>query len=263
MAEQYFKALKIYFKLKEDYDRKLNKRKYAILSDDEYSAHKKRAKIQSIKIPCIGCKRPVRTIFSNADRKYSAVCGDRTKPCKLHISLQKGEIINLKEGIRDFKSELNDIENDIITTKLDLLFSFIDEEDMIESFEELKHKHEEETKLLNLFKNELRLNYNTDERNDLIKRLQNENTILLSQHKDLLKEYFTTENVGTLKELTEMYIHQIKPKFDEILTNKYPFQSVEPCFDDNNKKCLIQKDGLLELDEYIIEDPEILAFVLR
>lgn len=263
MAEQYFQALEQYFKLKSMYETKLCDRKHNILSDDELSIREKRKRIQNIRMKCIGCKRLVGTIFTNENRKYSAVCGDKTSPCKLDISLQKGEILNSKNSITETRNTIKEIENNIITIKLDLLFGLIDEDEMMEHFEELKQEHKENVQFNSTLKTHLRMNLTTEERKIKIRELLGENIILLSDHKELLQEYLKDENVGTLTDLTELYINEIIPNFTEISKTKYPYRHIGPCFNDETKKCLIQKTDLIELYELIIEDPKIVSFILK
>jgi len=139
--DEYYEKLNVYFNLKQDYDIKLHKKKSKIIKDTEYSKKQKRELIRKIKMNCIGCNKPVGTIFSLQDNTYSAVCGNKSSPCKLHISLQRGDYIHIPTYIEELTKLLDNSEFDMIKTKLNLLFGFITEDNMIDIFSKQKETY--------------------------------------------------------------------------------------------------------------------------
>ena len=265
--EEYQEALKEYFKLKAKYDKQLNTKKHAVLVDDDLSIKEKRSQIQKIKkrMKCIGCGRNVGTIFEDKNRTYSAVCGNRESPCNLHISIKKGEIINLKNVYNDEVDYRNKIRNEIITTKLDVLFGLIDYATMEEKFEELKTKNADSSNYISMIE---RLIHYEDERIELnIKEGTNELYSLLSEQKELLEEYMVDTSPAKMRDLIELYVESIIPTLEAISLNKYEYREVEKCDinidSTDNKKCLHTKKNIIEKFESIYTDPEVVEFRLK
>ena len=78
--DKYLKALKIYFKLKQKYDSKLQQLKEKIIKED-ISWKEKREKFERRK-KCIKCQQIGGSKFSYNDGIYTAICGSNS-PCEL------------------------------------------------------------------------------------------------------------------------------------------------------------------------------------
>jgi hypothetical protein len=96
------------------------------------------------KIPkCFGCKRNVGMIFSGKNQKYTARCGDDTKPCDWKMILHRGENYVFRDTFEEMRKTLEETKENIIRQKMDTLFDYIPEDKSAELFK----KH------LSLFKN--------------------------------------------------------------------------------------------------------------
>jgi len=167
----------------------------------------------SVKPPCINCKRPVGTIFSNRiDNKYTAICGDKGNPCNLNIKIFNGKTINLPYILKIYQEEITDIKDTIIRQKLDTLFSYTTEEKSVELFKKELDTYNANSKiyidLLNRY-NELYDNKHTKE---MVQKKSDEIFIIIEKIRDLLKEYETTENPSILKTAMDMQIKDLYPE---------------------------------------------------
>ena len=261
----YNDTLQEYFKLKAKYDKQLNTKKHTILADDEKSIKEKRKLIQNIKMKCIGCSKNVGTIFSDKDRTYSAVCGNRDSPCKLDISIKKGTVLHVQDGFEEFVEGEKVIKNEIIATKLNLLFGLISDEEMEQTFEELKVQHadiaDQVTKMTLIATQE------HEERDEKVKEKTHELYDLLEEQKELLDAYMKDTEPEQLREAIELYVTSILPTIKDINTAKYEYREMEKCStqldDPSREKCLVQKKNVTEHFEITTVEPEVIAFTLR
>jgi len=263
--EEYIETLDKYFKLKAKYDKQLNKKKHSILVDEDRSRKEKRSDIQKIKMSCIGCGRAVGTIFSDKDRTYSAVCGNRVDPCNLHISIKKGTTFNVGNHYNSDLDTRNDVRNKIVTTKLDVLFGLIDDVTMEETFEELKSQHADISSYVTMV--EKLLEGDNEERKRNIRDVTRIVQELLEEQKDLLQEYMKDTAPSKMREVIELYVTKIIPAFDVIAQNKYDYREVEKCVVDidssDTKKCLMTKYKNIEEFENVATQPVVVEFKLK
>lgn len=263
--EEYIETLDKYFKLKAKYDKQFNKKKHSILVDEDRSRKEKRSAIQKIKMKCIGCGKLVGTIFSDKDRTYSAVCGNRVDPCNLHISIKKSTTFNVKTHYISDLNSRNDVRNKIITTKLDVLFGLIDDMKMEETFEELKSSYADISSYVAMV--EKLLESENEERQTNIKEVNRIIHELLEEQNELLDEYMKETAPAKMREVIELYVTKIMPAFDVIAQNKYDYREVENCDinidSTDTKKCLITKHKNIEEFENVAKHPEVVDFKLK
>lgn len=257
----YNEALAKYFSYKTKYEEGYNKLKHSIISDDTLSRREKRETIGNIKTKCIGCKRQVGTIFQDADRKYSAICGDTENPCGLDISIQKGITANSQMMYAPEVEQLNKIRNSIINTKLNLLFNLIDDSTMVEIFSTLKEEYGDHGEYVSLL--EKIFNQDDDERTQLVKENSDKLYQLIKEHNEEIKEYVSTSNPSMLKDATEKYINNILQTQEEIRKNKYQYSDVESDINNENIKHLVQNKYNQQHYELVLEEPEVLSFKLK
>jgi hypothetical protein len=110
----YLDGLNTFYKLKSKYEERLLLRKRSV--------GRKKAKGD-----CIGCKRPVNTIFTVNAEGHFAICGDRTNPCSLNIKLKRGNTVMIETELNLMKVENETAKERIIKLKLDTLFDYIPE----------------------------------------------------------------------------------------------------------------------------------------
>ena len=210
--KNYLESLNEFFKLKREYETKRSKMMKDAFKKEPSRKLGKLAAL-SVKPPCINCKRPVGTIFSNRDdNKYTAICGDKGNPCNLNVKIFNGKTINLPYILKIYQEEITDIKDAIIRQKLDTLFSYTTEEKSVKLFKKELDTYNENSKiyidLLNKY-NEL---YDNKHTNEMVQKKSDEIFIIIEKICDLLKEYETTENHGILKTAMDMQIKDLYPE---------------------------------------------------
>jgi len=137
----YIQAIHAYFRLKTQYEGKahaLRKNEYDKLKAKKTPTKKLRRLLSEVKIPCVNCKQPNGTIFdlksTENGRIYSAICGNRRKPCNLNIQLSTGQYMNIWMSIETAKDFLQEYKEKIIKHKLDVLFNYINETEAATQF---------------------------------------------------------------------------------------------------------------------------------
>lgn len=202
----YVDALHRYFNLKTTYEKKV--------FDMKKQAFKAGGKkqVRTVKPPCVSCKRPVGSIFSLNNKKYTAICGDAEKPCRLQIELFKGEFESLESYLYEFKDEAEAMKTDIICEKLDTLFSYVDEKQSIPLFKRLLDKYN----VINKFYTELMEKHTelhaSPHKAELVQRKKDMIFILTEKINGLLVEYGNTRNRELLKAAVELQVNELHPE---------------------------------------------------
>lgn len=131
-------VINYFYTKKKRYDAKIQKKKANIRDDPDLSLAEKREAYKNIKQNCIKCKRPVGTIFSTSNRQLVAKCGDESQPCSLNIQVNLGTYENIPILMEGLKHDINIAKMNISKIKLDLLFNLINEDEMEQSFNNMK-----------------------------------------------------------------------------------------------------------------------------
>ena len=269
MDEYYDKIVK-YFQLKQEYDRRYNNKKKSIINNDTLSLKQKRTQIRKISMPCISCKKNSYkgTIFTYQNNIYSAKCGNTTSPCTLDISLKRPEFVNIDNDKEIFESSLKNVESKIINIKLELLFNFITETEMIADFTELKKQYTDDNEMLITLRQTLAEQTNVVERTTTVKTDTIELYTALETYKNNYSEYLATNNKDLLKDCIELYIDDILPILENIRENENMAEFIEVEMIGNNKKNMIHLVKLIKIkntiqsQEIVLSEPEIISFVL-
>jgi hypothetical protein len=256
----YTTALKTYFKLKTKYEKKYSSKKAKILNNAELSKKEKMKKIKNLKMNCINCKRPVGTIFKDENRQYICICGSTDSPCELKIILQKSQTYNLLNLKEDTNKMLQQNINDLLKTKLDLIFGFIDEITLEDTYSDQKEAYDSNLNQLNLIKDNIEDQTNMNERNKNVHDLNIELYETVQQLKSTMATYMETKNPGLLKDAMEQYT-DIYEKTELLRNNKYRMIFME--HEDNEPtNPLYLKTKVNAIQDYEIElvNPDVIEF---
>ena len=232
--------LDLYYKLKSNYEMNTKTLNDIILKERKQKENSPKKDIPREESPntnnndnnirkqkCLFCKRPVTSIFQtkynseNKSRLLTAKCGDTVKPCNFNIEIQLNPVQLLNNMVNEQRDFLTEKQIDIIKTKNDLLFGYIDEGSAIQKFEQLQKEIEDETllleqtitKLLNITRNR--------ERNQLIKEDTEALYLNIDTFKTHIKEYIRTKNKQHIQNANLFYKHELLPSIDKIIANKY------------------------------------------
>lgn len=228
-------AIKHYYKLKGDYDKKYANAKHNIFVA-QMSKKTAIAKLKRIKQKCVSCKKNGGTIFTNTNRILTAKCGSET-PCSLDIQIRKPNIIEVHKALEMVEIEKNDSKAAIINLKLDLLFGFKTEEEISTVFEEEKEHYRANVKqgdtlqhILNNAEQIISDDPKTGEEkifsiNQYTKIKKNKLKKHVNEFKSLIKEYMDEDEVtaknAKMKGAINIYKEQIIPLMKKIREGKH------------------------------------------
>jgi hypothetical protein len=193
------------------------------------SAQQKAKRLALIKPACIVCKQEGGSVFTEADGKLKAICGNISQPCGFHIEVDRGKYVSLETLMNESLEEVRATKDEIIRMKLDLLFRFINEDELLEQFEAVQHKLQEQQKMYA----EFRSYYLSVTDNDDLRADTETLTRVISEKVALIKEYMTEfresewKNRSIIDDILVLYQQDIEPAFMKLRETKYVYSQVE------------------------------------
>jgi hypothetical protein len=227
-------AIHGYYSLKEKYNTALEKRRQRLINDPvinwkSLSAQQKARRLALIKPACIVCKQEGGSIFTETDGKLKAICGNISQPCGFHIEVARGKYISLETLMNESLEEVRATKDEIIRMKLDLLFQFISEDELLDQFDAVQHKLQEQMKMYSEFRTYyLSVTDNDDRRKDTETHAR-----VISEKIALIKEYMTEfkesewKNRSIIDDILVLYQQDIEPAFMKLRETKYIYSQVE------------------------------------
>lgn len=222
----YLDKLNEYYQLKNEYESKYNDKKNSILKNPSLNISEKKQKIQKIQKMCISCKRPVKTIFKNTGNYLYAVCGSNN-PCGLNIKINKGSSMYLPDLISVFEEAVEENKEDIIKSKLDLLFNFKTENEVITSFNSIKNGLNNDLEALLEYKSSyIQVTENIDNKSLILAKsqLMYEKINLI---KETIKEYNEIGEIQLIKDVISLYKDEVLPLVHNLRDLNYKYFHME------------------------------------
>jgi len=250
----FLEALNNYYRLKNNYESSLDKEKNTIIQNSNLSWKEKRLEFKNYKPKCINCKRPVGTLFSRTydEKEYTrilkAMCGDLQNPCNLNITLNIGYIDTIPNIIKEDEKDIEDAKLSIIKDKNNLLFGYITTEEALENFDKLKKDIVDITNSLESIQ-KLWINISDNkEKEDLLKKTQEESYLIINNIKTIVNEYDHTGNHNLINDAVNIYVNQLIPKLKVIMDLKYNVNFVEFIEEENSYHLIQQKLSIQNLE---------------
>jgi hypothetical protein len=256
MAESVESAINEFYKLKNNYETEIYKKKKIIINNITLSSKEKKNEFKKLKPKCINCKRAGGTLFSvkmhsgkEEFREFRAVCGVIADPCNLNITIQTGKYELLQVVLKDIEKEIQDNKKNIIDDKNRLLFGLMTTETVLQKFEDVKGYIANLSALLETYLDE----YNSITDNIEKKTELTENIIKSYFYIDGIKEAiakFNKENNSQyIRDIANIYVTNLKPLLNKILNLKYKENSIH--YDENtNTYNLIQNQYTIQSLEF-------------
>ena len=173
-----------------------------------------------------------------------AKCGNQDNPCKLDIKLERAKYDNILKVINTQNGDINRYKNDIITTKLNFLFGFKNQETTLSEFEKLKG---DLVKIIKQYQNNtskyIKTIYNAENTSG-INTLDDKLYANIKIFKDNIDSYKETGQQSFLKDALEIYVNTIIIINKELKALKYKIQEVIH-YKDNDTYKLVQKSYTL------------------
>lgn len=265
----YVDALNEYYGYKHQYDNKFEEDKQAVRNTETLNQQQKRAKIMRIKRnrKCVSCGQTGGTHFTNEDGVLRAQCGNRSQPCSLRIEIVKGKFMNLEELANASLHTADVLKDQIIKTKLDLLFNYTTEEEALRQFEQDRAALDQALELYGGFRQKYLDVVRNAERREEVDALTAELYGAIQTFKEIVQRGADGIGIGGgggsgggqdsafVRDAVELYVGKIEPLNATIMEKKYVYNAVEREGDDMFR--LVQKPYTLEQLEFEIDVPSI------
>jgi hypothetical protein len=248
-SDTYYKDMQDYYKLKNSYETVKQKKINELAGTYGKDYDQKKQTFAKLKLKCINCKQDGGTLFTENSDILRATCGNSVKPCKLDLAIKRKKFAHISEKLSTAKQDLENYKKNIITTKLDFLFNYIEEDRAIETFELLKQQlnNSQETYI-----NLLTL-YNSITHNEELENLIQEKILVFEnskkQYAEALDLYKSSGQITYLKNAMEIYNTKMAPLGSEIMNLKYKSSYVEK----NEQDQYIFFQNAYNLEDLIIE----------
>lgn len=250
-------AMNRFYQLKSKYEDDYEKDKSEFLKKSKNASWKdKRFEFKKIVPKCVNCQRRVGSIFETKvnnefERVLKAMCGDRKNPCPFDIEINLGITYDLRDLMNENEEETKNFKHQIILDKNDFLFGYIDSEQAVQKFDEIKDEIngsiESSEYYMSLLNEQI---YNVDKKNNL-KKIQTEVYTNISNIKKYTEEYMKTHNKQFIGDIARIYYEDMTPRLKEIMKDKYAACYVDK---DNNINVLVQQPISFENVEYTLGD---------
>jgi len=259
--EEFTEKLNEYYKLKNKYEHKKQSQINTILKDDKLTMKQKQEKYRKLKTNCINCGRNVGTIFNNESGNLTAICGDKISACSLNIKIYRGNFTSLEELIDVFQTGVDDVKEEIITTKLDLLFGYEQEPTTLTKFTKLKDELTQDLESVIKYKTQfIEIVSNLDNKSELNTKM----TIFynkLALIKSTIDEFNETGQIQLIKDMISTYQTELVPLLHELRDLKYRYMAME--YDrDTDIHTLVRNVFTLQDLTVSIESPSVKSFVI-
>lgn len=257
----YVDALNEYYAYKHQYDTKFDEDKSAVKNTDGLTMSQKRAKIMRIKRnrKCVACGQSGGTHFTNEDGVLRAACGNRSQPCSLRIEIVKGKFMSLEQLAESSLRTADILKDQIIKTKLDLLFNYSTEEAALRQFEKDRAALDQALGLYGEFRQKYLDVVRNAERREEADALTAKFYAAVQDLKDVLQKNPGGENDASfVRDAVALYVGTIEPLNQQLMETKYVYSAVErdPSLGDDAFR-LVQKPYTLEQLEFEIDVPSI------
>lgn len=255
-------AMQYFYKLKNQYESKLEKQKHKIIRNKIMSKKEKKSKLQEIKPKCENCGRNVGMEFNMTTDKLKVICGDVSKPCKLNIEINRGKSFSLDESYTLILETMNEEKANLIKSKMDLFYGYSDEETTLKYFEEFKENYSQTNKLLEAYLKKREDLLNSEVKKSAIIELKRSLFLSNENINKLMIEYREKKDNKLLTNVIELYLKEIIPIAEKLRNETYNYNSVE-YNDDTGEYTLIQKEHRideLEDTELFGNKPELVKF---
>ena len=137
-----------FYTLKAKHEYKINDEKTRIRKLKNASKNDKMREFKNFKWKCIKCGKAGKMNFEISKTQLKVSCPHVESPCDLLINIKVNKVKNYYSHYRDIKANIEEIKQDIIMKKLDLLYDLENEDVVLGEFERVKAEFNEYQKIL-------------------------------------------------------------------------------------------------------------------
>lgn len=241
----YDESIVRYMELKHDYE----------ISTKKMNSRNKKKKNTKMKPQCVSCRRYVGTVFAYNNNIYSAACGaaSSNNPCELDIRIKRTKVSKVKDIISKQREEYEGIKNEILQLKLDYLFKFMNETDMVNTFDALKLKLKTLKKTLNDIETKQNRILSDKSTSSHIARESVKQS--LDVINNLVNNYYSVsrdqEKNDIVKDIVMEYVDNLMPKIKNWRISAYNIYEIERFTDKNQTNSIVVKHNEYKLEENV------------
>ena len=223
------------------------------------------------KFKCVYCKKPVGTFFSVKGKKLFAQCGavnnpnSGIKPCKLRIDMDLATVTTMQDTINSFDKYKEADKEEIIKTKLNLLFGFTSEEEALREFEEKRLEFEDDIKTYNAYLELYHEVHNSKEKRDKLRTLSEQFEATIIEMKTIIKEDIkqvedkrqigikSNFKIGPIRDVVMIQIERLNKIILQLRNLKYDYYAIEENEDNPFEHILVADPISVVRSEVIID----------
>jgi len=262
-------ALNEYFKLKNKYETQILTNKKKIMNKNFLSNREKKTEYNKLKPKCINCKRPGGTIFSNiyvagtdteeSYRELRASCGIISDPCNLNIIIQLTKVELMPALLKSMENDIKEFKNEIIDHKNKLLFGYLNTEDALERFENVKEYISNITSLYEQYLESYHKIVDNDEKKQELNETITNSYIEIQKIKDCITKMNETNNVQYARDAVNIYTTTLMPLLYK--TRELKYNETFVWHNDYTNTCnLIQNKYSIDNLSFFSSNDKVLAF---
>jgi hypothetical protein len=254
LLQSYYSELEQYYKLKNKYQDAKQKKINELIVNKSLDINQKKQTLAKYKPKCVNCKADGGTIFTETPELLRATCGNTTGPCNLDLAIKRKKFSQINNQLIQSSAKIVKYKKQIISTKLDFLFNYIEEEKAVELFEtlklELSNSQESYNNLLNLYNSIT----NNEELKTMIFEKTNDFETNKKQYSEALELYKSSGEIVYLISAIEIHKTKLAVIGKELMNLKYKSCYVEK--NDEDKYILFQNsynptDLIVEINDKI------------
>ena len=257
-------AIEEYYVLKNKYESKNNQERRKILQQDKSKMSKKQA-LSTIKPVCIACGKVGGTLFRQEKTKLFAVC-NAVSPCTLDIEIDRGHYEKINDLYKIVSENYQVSRSDIIKTKLDMLFGYINEEEATAIFLDKKEDFDVSQRELqvfdNMFADIFQSRRNSADVADIKMKIE-KIKVSISELTQLYNEDAGTPSI--VSDIVQIYINELYPELKKLRSAVYQKNVIEcsdgsvgPLMCDDGIYYLVQEPYFYNETEYELEPPVVI-----
>ena len=224
-------ALNNYFKLKLNYEKKIQQNKKSIIKNKRLSNRDKRSEFLKLKPKCISCDRPGGTIFKvryfsdleneEPHRQYIATCGIIVEPCNLDYKINIGRTEGLPKMLDDIQEEIKNIKYNIINNKNKLLFGYLTGEEVLSNFDDLEELLTGFSSLYEEYLKKYSELVDNKKKSDELNEAIIDSVSKIEEIKDCIKKMNETDNTQFAHDAANIYVTTLEPLLSKIRNLRY------------------------------------------
>ena len=249
-------AVEEFYKLRGEYDKELTRKRRRIMRNPALTAGDKMRALSAVRGKCSGCSSDKGMVFSQTGTMLSVTCGAQ---CNLDIKVDRGKFVPIRRLVEETNRMKNDLEQDIIALKLNMVFGFEAEEPTISQYGKLKTRYDRVTKKMQKLLATYESLTTEKDRQPQIANLNNSIVVAKAALREIEKGDYT-DKAGRM---VRVYVDEIEPTANELRKIQYASSEIECPNNDcsSGLRELVQTSSTYQERLVVVRKPKLLRYV--